>query len=55
MPNTGGQVSVKKVSLMQVVSGGQKSFWKKTEQVCDGQNYCLFVGDKYLISALLYK
>lgn len=30
--------------------GGVKSFLKKMQQVCDGQNYYLFVDDEYLVS-----
>ena len=36
----------KKVPLIQVTSGGQKSLLKK---VCESQKSCLFVGDQILI------
>jgi len=39
----------KQVPLIQVTSGGQKSFLKKKFQVCESQKSCCFVGDQILI------
>jgi len=35
--------------IIQVTSGGQKSFLKKKLQVCESQKSCWFVGDQKLI------
>ncbi|XP_061738064.1 uncharacterized protein LOC133538135 isoform X4 [Nerophis ophidion] len=45
----------KQVPLIQVTSGGQKSFLKKKLQVCESQRSSLFEVTKYLFSTIIYK
>jgi len=40
-------------SIIQIRSGGQKSYLKKKLQVCESQKSCWFVGDQILFFLIL--